>query len=159
MRLARDEASRRLDAAIHGVLCTIHPDRGPDPVPVVFAVHRDQIGIPVDTVKPKTATRLRREANLALDPRASLLVERWDPDDWSRLWWVRAHLLYVPGPDPRIAEALAQQLADRVRQYAERPFHHLLVFRLTALTGWAATFATAQLNSTERQAQSRADDD
>ena len=139
MKLARAEANRRLESAVHGVLCTIHPDRGPDPVPAVYAAARGHLAIPVDTVKPKTSTRLRREDNLATDPRASLLIEQWDSGDWSSLWWVRAHLLYLPTPDPETAESLTGQLTDSVRQYAEQPFHHLLVFRITEVTGWTAT--------------------
>ena len=50
MRLGAEEAQARLTANLHGVLCTMHPRRGPDPVPVVYAVAEGQIGIPIDTV-------------------------------------------------------------------------------------------------------------
>lgn len=92
MRLDEAEAMERLVQHDHGVLCTLHPVRGVDAVPVVFAVVEGHLGIPVDTVKPKSSTRLQRERNLATDPRATLLVEHWDRDDWSMLWWVRAEL-------------------------------------------------------------------
>ena len=66
MRLAEDEARRRLAAYDHGVLGTTHRDRGADLVPVVFAIDGDHVAIPIDTVKPKSAGRLQRERNLLL---------------------------------------------------------------------------------------------
>ena len=48
MRLAEGEALARLAAHDHGVLCTVHPERGVDAVPVVYAVDDDRhIGVPV----------------------------------------------------------------------------------------------------------------
>jgi len=82
MKLTADEARARLAAQVHGVCCTLHPERGPDPVPVVYALDDDGfVGIPVDRVKPKASSRLQRERNLEADPRATLLVDHWDRDD------------------------------------------------------------------------------
>jgi hypothetical protein len=93
MRLAEHEARARLESHDHGILCTVHAERGVDAVPVAYAVDDDgYVGVPVDLVKPKASLRLQRERNLAADPRATLLVEHWDRGDWSRLWWVRAEL-------------------------------------------------------------------
>lgn len=65
MRLNADEAMRRLVAHVHGVLCTVHPERGPDPLPVMYAVSDEgHVGVPIDRVKPKGSARLQREANL-----------------------------------------------------------------------------------------------
>ncbi|PWJ25010.1 PPOX class probable F420-dependent enzyme [Branchiibius hedensis] len=134
-----DQARQRLAAHRHGVLATMHAVRGPDPQPVVYAVAGGVLGVPVDAVKPKSTTRLAREANLAADPRAALLVEHWDPDDWSRLWWVRAHLVHVLKPTTGAVEELADRLAHTFPQYADRPFHRIIVLRVTDVTGWAAT--------------------
>lgn len=139
MRLNEETARSRLREQVHGVLCTLHPDRGPDPVPIVYAVSDDgHVGIPIDTVKPKTSSRLQREANLAADPRGSLLIERWEDDDWSRLWWVRAELRHVSDPPSSLTDDLADRLASTVPQYADKPFHRLLVCRIVRVTGWAA---------------------
>ena len=139
MRLNEETARSRLREQVHGVLCTLHPDRGPDPVPAVYAVSDDRhVGIPIDTVKPKTSSRLQREANLAADPRGSLLIERWEDDDWSRLWWVRAELRHVSDPPSSLTDDLADRLAGTVPQYADKPFHRLLVCRIVRVTGWAA---------------------
>ena len=93
MRLADSEARARLAAHDHGILCTVHAERGVDAVPVAYAMDDDgYVGVPVDRVKPKASLRLQRERNLEADPRATLLIEHWDRDDWSTLWWVRAEL-------------------------------------------------------------------
>jgi hypothetical protein len=135
-----DEARRRLAGQVHGVLCTLHPERGPDPQPVVFAVSDDgYVGVPIDKVKPKRSSRLQREDNLADDPRGALLVEWWETGDWSRLWWVRAQLEHVPDPSVGVLDDLADRLSRTVAQYADKPFHRVLVCRIVGVTGWAAS--------------------
>lgn len=140
MKLDPDEARTRLAAHVHGVLSTLHPERGPDPQPVVYAVSDDgHVGVPIDKVKPKASSRLQREKNLDADPRGALLVEHWDAEDWSRLWWVRADLEHVSEPSEELLEELGARLADTVPQYADRPFHRVLVCRITRTTGWSAS--------------------
>ena len=140
MRLAADEAMARLVGADHGILCTVHAARGVDAVPCVFAVDGGGfVGIPVDRVKPKSSNRLQRERNLESDSRATLLVEQWDRDDWSRLWWVRASLQWEPDPTAEREEGLATLLVERYAQYRDRPFERVHVLRLVELTGWAAS--------------------
>ena len=139
MKLSADEARARLAANVHGVMCTLHPERGPDPVPAVYAVSDDgYLGVPIDQVKPKASTRLRREDNLLADPRGSMLVEHWDAEDWSRLWWVRADLEHVEEPPASVVDDLSARLARTVPQYADQPFHRVVVCRIVAVTGWAA---------------------
>lgn len=140
MRLNEETARSRLGEHVHGVFCTLHPSRGPDPQPVVYAVSDDRyVGVPIDRVKPKASSRLRREDNLAADPRGSLLVEHWDPEDWSRLWWVRADVRHVDDPPSSVTDDLADRLAGTVPQYADKPFHRILVCRIAKVTGWAAS--------------------
>ncbi len=140
MKLADDEARNRLSAHDHGVLCTVHPQRGVDAVPVVYVVDADgYVGVPVDRVKPKSSLRLQRERNLLADPRATLLIEHWDRTDWSQLWWVRAELRSQTDPDADRVAALALGLATRYPQYADQPFATVLVLRLVGLSGWDAT--------------------
>lgn len=139
MRLDSEEAGARLRSRVHGVLCTLHPDRGPDPQPVMYAVSDDgYVGVPIDTIKPKASSRLQREINLEADPRGALLIEHWDADDWTKLWWVRAELEHVPTPPSSLVDDLAARLADTVPQYADRPFHRVFVCRIVNVTGWAA---------------------
>ncbi len=137
MSLAEDEARARLAAHDHGILCTLHTERGVDAVPVAYAVDEDgYLGVPIDRVKPKASSRLQRERNLEADPRATLLVEHWDPGDWSRLWWVRAELRWQH--DAGRAAILAARLAGRYPQYRDQPFTRVLVLRIVGVTGWAA---------------------
>ena len=138
MRLAEDAARARLAAHDHGILCTVHAERGVDAVPVVYAVgDAGYVGVPVDRVKPKASLRLQRERNLEADPRGTLLVEHWDRHDWSQLWWVRAELRFA-GDDAERAAALAARLAGRYPQYRDQPFDRVLVLRIAGITGWAA---------------------
>lgn len=143
MKLVPDEALARLAAHDHAILCTVHAERGVDAVPVAYALHqgedgRGYVGVPVDLVKPKASLRLQRERNLEADPRATLLIEHWDTDDWSRLWWVRAEVRWRQHPAPELTAKLAALLAARYPQYQDQPFAQILVLRIGAITGWAA---------------------
>jgi Pyridoxamine 5'-phosphate oxidase len=139
MRLADHEARARLESHDHGILCTVHAQRGVDAVPVAYAVDDDgYVGVPIDRVKPKASLRLQRERNLEADPRATLLVEHWDRSDWSRLWWVRAELRWPGDTAASRAAALAVRLAGRYPQYQDQPFVRVLVLRIVGVTGWAA---------------------
>ena len=141
MRFTDAEAVARLAGHDHGVLCTVHAERGVDAVPVAFAVDDEgYVGVPIDRVKPKASMRLQRERNLEADPRATLLAEQWDRADWSQLWWARAELRYEP--DEVRATALAALLAARYDQYADQPFERVLVLRIVAVTGWSASDVT-----------------
>lgn len=137
MHLDRAEAMRRTTSADHGVLATLNRSGAADLVPACFAIVGDSVAVPVDWVKPKRSTALGRIHNLERDPRATLLVERWDPADWSRLWWVRLSLTRrdLPGT---VAEALEQGLRDRYPQYAAEPFVALLTFEVESVVGWSA---------------------
>lgn len=140
MRLDRAEATRRLLGNVHGVFCTLHAGAGVDAVPCIFAADDDGwVGVPVDTVKPKASGPLQRERNLEADPRATLLVEHWDPDDWSRLWWVRARLRLVADAPDEVLERLADRLSTTVPQYADRPFARVMALRVESVSGWAAS--------------------
>ncbi len=145
VRLSEGEALARLASHDHGVLCTLHPARGVDAVPVVYAADQGWVGVPVDLVKPKRSTRLQRERNLRADPRATLLIEHWDRADWARLWWVRAELRWQDDADVALTDRLATLLARRFTQYRGRPFERILVFHILAAVGWSGSDAsTAQ---------------
>jgi hypothetical protein len=139
VRLTGAQARARLAAHDHGILCTVHAERGVDAVPVVYVVDDDGcVGIPVDRVKPKASSRLQRERNLAADPRAALLVEHWDRGEWSRLWWVRAELRWRGDAPAALTADLAARLARAFPQYRDQPFTRVLALDVVAVTGWAA---------------------
>jgi PPOX class probable F420-dependent enzyme len=137
VRLDPDEAHGRLLAADHGVLATVHPERGVDAVPVCFALDAARVVVPIDVVKPKSSTDLQRRTNLDHDPRATLLVEGWDADDWSQLWWVRARLTRRDATDLEEG-SLERLLREKYPPYRDTTFADLLVFDVVAVTGWAA---------------------
>jgi PPOX class probable F420-dependent enzyme len=78
----------RLAVAPVARLGTVGPDGSPRLVPCCLAVDELVAYSAVDD-KPKGSIRLRRLADVAERPLATLLVDRYD-DDWTRLWWVRA---------------------------------------------------------------------
>ena len=97
-------------------LATVTPGGAPHLVPIVFALVGDVIHTAVDG-KPKRTRRLRRLANIAANPRVSVLADHYE-DDWSRLWWVRADGV------ARILESSAVGLAaltERYPQYRATP--------------------------------------
>jgi PPOX class probable F420-dependent enzyme len=136
MPLDRPQCAALLAAAGHGVLATVHARRGVDAVPVCFATEADALVVPIDTVKPKSSSDLQRARNLDDDGRAVLLCEHWDPDDWSRLWWVRAHLSRTE-LDPGSRDRLEGLLTEKYPQYRDRPFAGLLTFLITEIHGWS----------------------
>ncbi|MGW0163286.1 TIGR03668 family PPOX class F420-dependent oxidoreductase [Mycobacterium sp. NPDC003323] len=75
-------------AAPVAALSTADAQAVPHLVPVVFAVEGDTVYTAVDA-KRKSTQRLRRLANIAVNPRVSLLVDHYT-EDWQQLWWVRA---------------------------------------------------------------------
>jgi Pyridoxamine 5'-phosphate oxidase len=137
MKLSRARCGQLVEGSDHGVLATVHAVRGVDAVPVCFAVEGGLLAVPIDRVKPKGSVRLQRSRNLERDPRAALLCELWDGDDWSRLWWVRVALERIPG-SPEQRSSFEELLRRKYRQYEGQPFADVLVFRTTDMTGWSA---------------------
>ena len=138
MRLAEDEATGPAAAHDHGVRARCTPSGASTPCRSPTWWTTSYVGVPIDRVKPKASSRLQRERNLEADPRGTLLVDHWDRDDWSQLWWVRAELRWQ-GDETDRAAALAARLAERFTQYRDQPFDRVLVLRIVGLTGWAAT--------------------
>ncbi|GAC1598877.1 MAG: TIGR03668 family PPOX class F420-dependent oxidoreductase [Acidimicrobiales bacterium] len=140
MKLSEVESIARLGSQCHGVLSTVHAERGVDAVPVVYVVGEGgYVAVPVDRVKPKVSMHLQRARNLEADPRAALLIEHWDERDWSQLWWVRAHLRWEGHDAAGRAAAMAARLADVFPQYRDQPFFSVLVLRVVEVTGWTAS--------------------
>jgi PPOX class probable F420-dependent enzyme len=130
----------RFAAARVARLATADASGRPHLVPVCFAVSGDVVYVAVDA-KPKRTPRLKRLANLAENPRAALLADHYDDEDWSRLWWVRADgaARILEDGDPERARALAL-LTERYRQYAETPPPGpVIAVDVTRWSGWAAS--------------------
>lgn len=82
------EARRRVVVARVGRLATVTSEDRPHIVPCCFALTDDALVSAVDG-KPKSTTALRRLANVEAHPEVALLVDHYDDEDWSALWWVR----------------------------------------------------------------------
>lgn len=106
-------------AAPVATLATVGSDGAPHVVPVVFAVHADVVYTAVDA-KRKTTVRLRRLANIAANPRVSLLVDHYD-EDWTQLWWVRADgvaAVHDSGEQMAVGYALLRQKYSQYERLA-----------------------------------------
>ncbi|WP_436530774.1 TIGR03668 family PPOX class F420-dependent oxidoreductase [Actinoplanes sp. HUAS TT8] len=112
-------------------LATVTPDGAPHLVPIVFALAGDVIHTAVDG-KPKRHRNLQRLANIAHEPRVSVLADFYD-DDWTQLWWVRADGHATIGDEPEPA------LLARYPQYTvQPPPGPFLRITVTAWHAWAA---------------------
>ena len=89
MRMDPAEARDRFARSPVLRLATAGADGRPHVVPCTFAVDgAGRIVIGIDN-KPKASANLRRLANIAGNPRVSLLADFYS-DDWEQLWWARA---------------------------------------------------------------------
>jgi len=113
-----DQARQRFAAARVARLATADGQGRPHLVPVVFALAGDRIYTAVDA-KPKQGKGLRRLANIAANPRVTVLVDGY-AEDWSTLWWVRADgaARIVTGTD---AGTGIGALTARYPQYVAQP--------------------------------------
>ena len=138
MRLSLAQCWTHLVASGRGTLSTLHQHDTIDAVPVCFAVVGESIVSPVDRIKPKETVDLARVSNARQTGTATLLCDHWDPDDWSRLWWVRAHLVLRADPTAEDVAPFEEALRKKYRQYGDTEFAHLLIFDVERLLGWTA---------------------
>jgi len=119
-------------------LATVDATGAPHLVPLVFAVEGDKIYSAVDH-KPKRSTKLKRLANIALNPNVSLLVDHYS-DDWAQLWWAR-----IDGPARLIEtgeewERAIERLADKYPQYrGQPPTGDVIEITIDRVSGWSAS--------------------
>ena len=52
---------------------------------------------------------------------------------------VRATLEHVPDPSVALVEELTTRLVNAIPQYVHRPFRRVIVCRILAVSGWAAS--------------------
>jgi PPOX class probable F420-dependent enzyme len=131
------QARARFAAARVARLATADATGRPHLVPVVFAVDGDRVYTVVDA-KPKRTTSLRRLANVAVNPRVTLLVDHYDDADWSALWWVRADghgRVLDPDVDEEARRAV-ELLGARYPQ--QRAAGAVLAVDVARWSGWSA---------------------
>jgi PPOX class probable F420-dependent enzyme len=93
----------------------------PHVVAICFALDGDDLVTAID-FKPKRTQRLKRLDNVRLNARVSVLVDHYDDDDWSRLWWARADgRARVVAPDEPAHTNAVALLSQRYAQYRANP--------------------------------------
>ncbi len=133
-------ARDRFAAARVARLATVTADGRAHVVPLTFVLlpgpAGDVVWSAVDA-KPKTTLALRRLANIAAEPRVSLLVDHY-ADDWAELWWVRAdgHASVVEvDAEPAALAALTAKYPPYATQPPPGPLVRIDVDRWTS---WSA---------------------
>ena len=119
-------------------LATIRADGRVDLVPITFAFD-DQVVVTAIDHKKKSTTELKRLDNIRQFPEVTLLVDHYNDQDWTHLWWVRIRgraKVHEAGSE---YERALDLLSDRYPQYVEtRPKGAVIVIDRTELTGWKA---------------------
>ncbi|HVS63820.1 MAG TPA: TIGR03668 family PPOX class F420-dependent oxidoreductase [Thermoanaerobaculia bacterium] len=86
-------AARLLAAGRVARMATVDGEGRPSVVAICYVLDDDEapgvLYTPIDA-KPKSTRRLRRVRDLEASSHVSILVDRWDDEDWTRLRWVRA---------------------------------------------------------------------
>lgn len=139
----------RLEASPFGVLATHGRGERLDLVPCCFALLDVGLGSDGEELvelvsavdhKPKSTSRLARLANIERNDNASLLVDHRDPEDWSRLWWVRVSgsARVVTGGDDwsNAIEALVDKYVNYQARAPEGPVIRLAIDRWA---GWRSS--------------------
>ena len=133
-----DDQRARVARAPAARLATLRADGTPRLVPITFALVDGLLCSAIDTVKPKTTTRLARLADVARDPRAGVVVDHY-ADDWTTLWWVRIDGTAAVHDDGDLrARALAALVAKYEPYAAAPPDGPVLVVTPTRWSGWTA---------------------
>jgi PPOX class probable F420-dependent enzyme len=117
-------------------LATADRQAVPHVVPVCFGLLEDSVYITIDE-KPKGSRPLKRVRNIADNPRATMVFDRYD-EDWRRLAWVMlqggAEIL-PSGAEHDHAQAL---LRERYRQLAAMQIAALpvIALRIGRVVSW-----------------------
>lgn len=126
-----------------GRLATVRADGRPRVVPFCFVLDGERLYWAVDH-KPKTTRQLGRLGDIAAHPGVSVIVDHYDDEDWSQLWWVRmdgeAHVVTAPGERERALDLLAAKYP----QYRDqRPAGAVVAVEVTQWRCWSGGGSTA----------------
>ena len=135
--MLNEHQRRFLESRRVGHLATADASGMPHVVPVCFAVSENAVYITIDQ-KPKGDPRsLKRLRNIADNPQAALVADRYD-EDWTRLGWVmlrgRAEIL-AGGEEHDMAQEMLRARYPQYRrmQLAELP---VVALRIARVTSW-----------------------
>jgi PPOX class probable F420-dependent enzyme len=131
-----EEERRFLAERRVGHLATADRGASPHVVPVCFAASGAALYVTVDE-KPKGGAPLKRLRNIAENPAAAVVVDRYD-EDWTRLGWVmlrgRAEILRS-GDEHDEAQALLRRRYPQLQpmRIAALP---VIALRIESVTSW-----------------------
>jgi PPOX class probable F420-dependent enzyme len=138
--VTRNEAIRRAAEARVGRMATVRPDGTPHVVPFVFALREWEDGSLklywiVDD-KPKRSRRLQRLRNLETNPTAEVVIDGYDDQDWSGLWWVRlSGTGRIVASEPERVGAL-DALASKYAQYRSTRSSAVIAIDVQRVASW-----------------------
>lgn len=108
-------------------------------VPVCYALDAERIYTPIDE-KPKRSDRpLKRVRNVQETGRATLVVDYYEDEDWSRLAWVMLRgTAEVISPGHELHDTAIHRLRERYRQYQEMALEsaQVIVLRPDRVVAW-----------------------
>ena len=108
-------------------------------VPMTFAIVDDVLYTAVDH-KPKTTTELKRLDNVRATPEVSVLIDEYDDNDWSALWWVRLRGLAQVIDSGSHYDTAVDALVAKYPQYrSTRPSGPAIVVELIRWQWWSAS--------------------
>lgn len=111
---------RRVESERVGRLATTSADGRPHVVPCCFVLSGSTLYSAVDA-KPKSTSRLQRIRNLETNPAAALIVDRYDDEDWTQLWWIRIDATGRILANGTEYDAALELLSAKYPQYQHEP--------------------------------------
>ena len=137
MNLSSIEARTRFVQAVTATLGTADAAGQPHLVPVTYVLDDDDhLYIAIDG-KPKRSTDLKRLRNIAANPQASLLVDKY-VDDWEQLWWARADGRAAIAEFADLRAGLLDDFQKRYPWYvANPPEGPVIDVSVTRWSGWS----------------------
>ena len=130
-------ALRLVAEARVGRLATADAEGVPHVIPFVFALAGRTLYWAVDQ-KPKRSRELKRLANIEANPNVDVVVDHYE-EDWTRVWWVRAHgtaRILPAGDESALATRL---LGEKYPQHAaDPPGGPAVAIDIARISGWEA---------------------
>ena len=120
-----------------GHLATADAGGAPHVVPVCYAIEGASLYIPVDEKPKRRDGPLKRLRNIAANPAAAVVIDRYD-EDWTRLGWVmlrgRAEILH-DGAEHARAQALLRGRYPQLGGMELAPLP-VIALRIAQVTAW-----------------------
>lgn len=130
-----------IDAGRVAHLATVSRSGEPQVVPVCYAYDGERLFIAIDEKPKRRDRKLQRVRNIEETGRVSLVIDRYDDQNWSRLAWVMIRgTAIMLGPEDPAHAAIIECLRQRYAQYREMALEGAPVIAITPerITSWGA---------------------